>query len=202
MTTGTTTETLNDTDRKLILFVHGYRRQRDAGPTWREITEAVGLLPVSLASKRFQDWWDDGGWEELERRRPLQNFRARHPELDAEAAQRRWRRQAHSQWVRQQMYNDPLAVRLRRLADLGYVTFSREERSLNIGPRVREWQQANHSPSLRTPTLPVRTNSLAFGQLGAADQVPVAGTWHVLKWEGMDGPRSARRGGRDRVCGL
>jgi hypothetical protein len=136
------TPTLDDIDRQIVAFVFRFRREHlDFGPTWSQIRAAVpGLEPARPSTQIFEAWFSNRGQQEYDQRRPLADFRRRHPRLSKEVAYRQWRRSAFNFWLAEG--RDPLAARLYRLRSLGYLAFDRSEGSLDAGPVVRAWQQA------------------------------------------------------------
>jgi hypothetical protein len=131
---------LTTMDEEVILFVNGYRSDHGRGPTWSEVRQAVGVPPIIFNQRVFAGWWEEHQ-DEFEAQHPFEAYRQVHPDLDEEAAAKRWRREGHKAWIARQRRHDPLANRLFLLRQAGYLIFTREERSLDIGPQVRAWQQ-------------------------------------------------------------
>jgi hypothetical protein len=110
---------LDDVDRAIVVFVHRYRAEHHRGPLWREVRDAVGIPRLDLGTDALLAWWDA---------QPPDRY------LSRMAAQR-----AFKQVVRNA---DPLPARLLALRWAGYVRFNKTERSLNVGPRIRAWQES------------------------------------------------------------
>ena len=148
-------DAIDDHDRAIILFVNGYRKEHQAGPTWREVGEAVGMEVVPDASrKRFNSWWDnDGGFEFFRNGagHSYRRFRERNPTYDEQEAEREYRLWGYRSW-RGWQWRASLTPRLKRLRELGYVTFDDTERSLDVGPLVKRAQRqaADTGPSTAT----------------------------------------------------
>jgi hypothetical protein len=144
-TAPTTDAVLDDTDRRIIAFIFSFRREHlDFGPTWSQVRAHVpGLKLAPASSKAFDHWFSNGGREIYEQRSHWGRFRRRYAHLDEKEAFTRWRRQAFNYWLSEG--RDPLAVRLTRLRNIGYLAYNHAEGSLDVGPVVRNWAQNRQS---------------------------------------------------------
>jgi hypothetical protein len=105
---------LDATDRRLLAYVARHRARQDAGPTWAEVRTALG---VHLAP--FAEY--------------LADQEARHPER---SSRKRWRKAFHKRRA-----DDVVAIRIRALAEAGWLVTSPEPRSLDLGPRAQGMRQ-------------------------------------------------------------
>jgi hypothetical protein len=125
---------LDDIDRALILAIYRIRRSTDAGPTWGEVREEVGLERPDVSIITFGQWWSDQANREAMEADHLERFITKHPN----AADAAWFRYCYGVWRSRRMDNlDPLTLRLQRLRAAGYVSYNRSVRSLDVGGRVR-----------------------------------------------------------------
>ena len=122
-------QSLDHTDRRIILAIYRHRRDDGAGPTWHEVRKAVGIEHVDTRWQTFAEWWGDAA----------NRSRLAHYDPDLDTGRRQPRSPAYRVWRSRQYEADPLNCRLHRLKALGYVRYSNEPRSLQLGPRVRDW---------------------------------------------------------------
>lgn len=102
---------LDPTDRKLIAYVRRYRAEHDAGPTWSEVGNALGLSHPPYAEV-------------------IAAQRRDHPERSP----KRQRYKVRFKW----RTGGEAARRIKRLASAGWLTMTEETRSLDLGPKARE----------------------------------------------------------------
>ena len=140
--TNASDETLDDVDRRIILFVAGFRRPDREGPTWSEVRAAVGIPHVDISRETFDLWWQDPAYRERQASlRALQEYPVKHAGDDPELIDKGYYELAYRLWKCRQLSNDSLKGRLQRLRWLKYLSFSKTTRSMRLGPRVREWQR-------------------------------------------------------------
>jgi len=108
---------LDELDRAIVVFVHRYRRGHRRGPTWGEVRAGVGLPRLDLSTDALLAWWDT----QLPDSYPT-----------TRAARRAFK------WAVKGA--DPLPRRLHRLKWAGYLKYTQQERSLDVGRRVRAWE--------------------------------------------------------------
>jgi hypothetical protein len=139
---------LDDIDQRIILAVHAARRTTGTGPTWSELRRAVPDLPrPDISLDAFRAWWAVETNRDALEAGHLERFFEKHPNtVNADAA---WARYSYRIWRARQLQTDRLPVRLRRLRWAGYLFFTTEERSLDIGRRVRA--QLRRQTTVRTP---------------------------------------------------
>jgi hypothetical protein len=105
----------------------------------RAAVPGLELPSLSTFSKEFDHWWENGGRNEWQAKKPFGAYRRRKPAVDRQQAEARWKREAKNLWLAKNNGADPLAQRLIRLRSLGYVDFHKDAGSLDVGRRVRKW---------------------------------------------------------------
>jgi hypothetical protein len=127
MNTTSTAAELDAVDLDILMFIVAHLETPGYGPLWREVRNHLGWSSID-----GRQWWQLTH-RDAEARREFHDawraWRDRHQDLPKQRAHRTFHREAFEAW---RTDNDLLKIRLERLRDQGYITYTIETRSLDI----------------------------------------------------------------------